>query len=100
MQVPVLIEYLPDKGFRATAGAPFGFVAEGKTRDEVLQKIRDLIDGKLSAATEVVQLDVPIREKPAMRAVGTLDLEDPEVQEWIQAMKENRRKADEDPDYL
>jgi len=98
MQVPVLIEMLPDASFRATAGAPFCLTAEGKTRDEVLQKIRGLIDTKLTAGTEVVQLDVPIQENPWLRLAGTLDPEDPIVQEWLQIMEENRRKADEDMD--
>jgi hypothetical protein len=54
MQIPVLIEMLPGQGFRATAGFPFNLTAEGKTRDEALQKVRSLIDGKLTAGTEIV----------------------------------------------
>ena len=100
MQVPILIEWLPDNSFRATAGFPFSLTAEGKTRDEVLQKIRELIDGHLTVGREILQLEVAIPENPWLRDVGTLDPEDPLVQEWIQIMEENRRKADNDPDFL
>ncbi|HZV06584.1 MAG TPA: hypothetical protein VE999_16000 [Gemmataceae bacterium] len=100
MKVPVLIELIPGEGFRATAGLPFNLTADGKTRDEVLQKIRSLIDAKLSAGAEIVELEFPMPENPWLRGIGTLDLEDPLVKEWIQIMEENRRKADEVPDYL
>jgi predicted RNase H-like HicB family nuclease len=100
MQVPILIEWLPDNGFRATAGFPFCLTAEGKTRDEVLQKIRGLIDGYLTVGREILQLEVPIPDNPWLRSAGTLDPDDPLVQEWLQIMEENRRKADNDPDFL
>ena len=99
MQVPVLIELLPE-GFRATAGFPFNVTAEGKTRDEVLQKVRGLIDANLVIGREILHLEIAIPENRQLRGIGTLDLEDPLVKEWIQIMEENRRKVDEDPDYL
>lgn len=93
MQVPVLIELLPE-GFRATVASPFGVIAEGKSRDAVLQKVRQLIEQKLSMVFEVVQLDIPIPENPWLRMAGIWDPADPEIQEWIQVMKENRQKDD------
>jgi hypothetical protein len=100
MQVPILIELLPGSGFRATAGFPFSLTVEGKTRDEVVQKIRELIDKQLIIGKEYLQLEIPVPENPWLRGIGTLDPEDPLVQEWLQIMEENRRKADDDPDYL
>jgi hypothetical protein len=47
-----------------------------------------------------MQVEVPDADNPWLRMAGTLDPNDPLVQEWIEIMKENRRKADEDPDYL
>jgi hypothetical protein len=37
---------------------------------------------------------------PWLRIVGILDHDDPLVKEWIEIMRENRKEADEDPDYL
>ena len=99
MQVPVLVELLPD-GFRATVGFPFSLTAEGKTRDEVLQKIRSMIEANLIIGREILQLEIAIPDNPWLRGIGTLDLEDPLVKEWIQIMEENRRKIDDDLDSL
>lgn len=82
------------------AGFPFSLTAEGNTRDEVLQKLRSLIDAKLTLGTEILQLEIPIPDNPWLRGIGTLDLEDPLVKEWIEIMEENRRKVDEGPDFL
>ena len=41
----------------------------------------------------------PLFAKPWMELAGIYDLNDPVVQDWIETMAENRRKADEDPDY-
>ena len=51
------------------------------------------------AGAEVVALEIPAVH-PALRTAGRLDPNDPMVQEWLEIMAENRRKADEDPDYL
>ena len=37
---------------------------------------------------------------PWLRVAGILDKDDPVVKEWVEIMKENRRKADADADYL
>jgi predicted RNase H-like HicB family nuclease len=100
MQVPILIELLPDGGFRATAGFPFCLTAEGKTRDEVLQKIRGLIEGQMTVGREILQLEIPISENPWLRNIGTFDSKEPLVQEWLEIMAENRRKDDSGPDFL
>lgn len=101
MRIPVMIEHLPENGYRARAGDPFGFSVDAATRDEALQQLRELIDRKVkSEGTEIMHLEVPVAENPWLKMAGTLDPNDPMVQEWIQIMDENRRKADEDPDYL
>lgn len=99
MQIPVLVEHLPGKGFRARAGDPFCLTTEGKTQTEALDKMRQLLEERKAAGAWIVYLDIPNIDNPMMRWVGTLDPDDPVVQEWIQIMEENRRKADEDPDY-
>jgi hypothetical protein len=100
MQFPVLVEPVDGNGYRARAGQPFAFTVEGATRDEVLQKFKQLIRERLDAETEVELLEIPVNDNPWLQMAGTLDLDDPLVKEWIQIMEENRRKVDEDPDYL
>jgi hypothetical protein len=100
MQIPVLIEPVAENGYRARAAEPFAFSAEGATRDEALQKLRELIADKLRSGAEIVPLDLPGNDNPWLKMAGMLDPEDPLVKEWNQIMEENRRKDDEDPDYL
>jgi hypothetical protein len=48
-----------------------------------------------------VQIPIVVEhDNPWLQMAGMIDLEDPLVKEWIQILEENRRKADEDPDYL
>jgi hypothetical protein len=49
---------------------------------------------------DVAPLEVPDTGHPWLPFAGIFDKYDPLVQEWEQAMAENRRKADEDPDVL
>src|SRR5437868_4436360 len=99
MQIAVLLEKVAGKGYRARGGEPFALTAEGATREQALAKLRELIADKLRAGAEVVALEIPAVH-PALRTAGRLDPNDPMVQEWLEIMAENRRKADEDPDYL
>jgi hypothetical protein len=41
MQIPILIEPIAGKGYRARGGEPFALVAEGPTREAALAKLRD-----------------------------------------------------------
>jgi hypothetical protein len=99
MQIPVLVEQLPDKRYRARAGDPFAMTAEGKTQTEALDKLRKMIEERRYAGAWIVHLDIGNIDNPIFRTCGTLDPDDPMVKEWLQIMEENRRKADEDPDY-
>jgi hypothetical protein len=99
MHIPVLVEQLPDRSFRARAGDPFALCAEGKTQTEALNKLRKLIEERRKAGAWIVHLDIGNIDNPLMRSFGTLDPNDPAVQAWEKAMAENRRKADEDPDF-
>jgi len=99
MQIPVLIERIAGNGYRATGGQPFALTADGATRDEALGKLRQLIDRKLATGSDVVELEISPNENPWLKLAGTLDPAEPMVQEWLEVIKENRRKVDEDPKY-
>jgi hypothetical protein len=121
MDIPVLIQPVPGKGFVATAPA-FGWSAEGRTEDEALQEIRKKV-ADATAGARVAVVAVPNGtptttpgptatagakdtvfnppapgENPWLRLAGTLDPNDPTVQEWRKAVEEYRRQVDNDPD--
>ena len=98
MRFSVLVEAVPGNGFRATGGEPFGLTVEGATRDEALQKLRQLIEGKVSAGAELFTLDVPMVEHPWLPFAGMFR-DDSLVEEWTRSMTEYRREVDAtDPD--
>ena len=96
MQIPVLIEPLPGKGFRARGGEPFPFAAEGATRDEAVRRLREMVDLRLRNGAELIALDVP-PENPWLRFAGMFK-DDPLFDEWKAAIREYRAQRDPDPD--
>jgi hypothetical protein len=98
MQIPILIEHLAGNGYRGRGGEPFPFTVEGTTREEVLRKMRELVDSRIAAGAQLVQLEVPSTERPWTKFAGTWTPDDPVIEEWKQAVEEYRRQMDEDPD--
>jgi len=95
MQIPVLIKPVAGNGFHATGAAPFGLTAEGATREEALQKLRQLIATCLAEGAELVALDVPPSGHPLAAYAGKFK-DDPMFDEWQQAIAELRRREDEE----
>jgi hypothetical protein len=94
MQIPVLVEPVGNNAFRARSGEPVPMTAEGATRDEALQKLRQLVESRLSAGAELTSLEVGPTEHPLLKFAGIF-ADDPLHEEWLQAMAENRRLDDE-----
>jgi hypothetical protein len=99
MQIPVLIEPVTGNGFRARACEPFALSAEGSTQEEALGNLRKQLESRLATGARIVSLDVPGTDNPWVTFQGMFK-DDPLFDEWQQAIAENRRKADEDPDVL
>jgi predicted RNase H-like HicB family nuclease len=99
MQIPVLIEPVAGNGYRARGVEPFGLSAEGATREEVLAKLREQLQARLRAGAEVLSLDVTEQAaaNPWVEFAGMFK-DDPYFEEWQQAIAENRRKIEEDPE--
>jgi hypothetical protein len=99
MQIPILIEPVTGNGFRSRGGEPFALSAEGATREEVLTKLREQLQCRLRDGAEVVTLDVAGKtpSNPWIEFAGMFK-DDPYFDEWQQAIAENRRKMDEDPE--
>jgi hypothetical protein len=99
VQIPILIEPVAGNGFRSRGGEPFALSAEGATREEVLAKLRAQLQTRLRDGAEVVTLTVtePSAGNPWVEFAG-MYRDDPYFEEWQQAIAENRRKVDEDPE--
>src|SRR5438445_13707990 len=99
MNIPVLVEQLPDHRYRAKCGEPFVASAEGDTDTEAVGNLKTLLQAKLSNGTRLASVELPTpEENPWVAGAGCLK-DDPLFDEWQEAMKENRRRMEEDPDY-
>src|SRR5262245_28167779 len=95
MVIDVLIEPVAANGYRASGGGPFSALsAEGGTREEAMRNLRELIEAKLKAGSQVARLEVSAGENPWLKLAGLWDKDDPHVQEWKRIMAENRQKED------
>lgn len=101
MGLPVLIEREADDRYRARTGEPLPLTAEGATADEALERLRALMDERLSNGTVLTEVG---GSKGTAKAGGTPnpwvaitgDLEnEPLFDEWVAAMAEYRREVDE-----
>jgi predicted RNase H-like HicB family nuclease len=95
MRLHVLIKPVAGNGFRAIGAEPFALTAEGATREEALQNLRQLIDSCLAEGAELVSLDVPASEHPLAPYAGMFK-DNPLFDAWQEAIAELRRKEDED----
>jgi hypothetical protein len=95
MKIPVLLEPVAGNGYRARGNHPFPLTAEGATADEALQNLRELIQSRLVGGAQLVPLEIA-DEHPWLPFAGMFE-DDPLLDEWKQAMAENRRQIDEDP---
>jgi hypothetical protein len=95
MQVSVLVERVAGDGYRAQVAEPFGFSADGATRDEAVAKVQQLCQARLVGGAEVVTVDVGSPEHPWLPFAGMFK-DDPDFQEVVEIMAENRRQMDKD----
>ncbi len=99
MDIPVLIEPVAGNGFRARGCEPFALAADGATREEALEKLRAQLQQRLQSGAEIVSLRVQDRANPWVQFAGMFK-DDPYFAEVIDIMAEERRRVDEDPNYL
>jgi hypothetical protein len=97
MQIPILIEPVAGKGYRARGGEPLALTAEGATAEEALEKLRDLFDHRLAGGAQLVPLEVPDSDNPWMKMAGIFK-DDPLFDDWQQAIADYRQKVEDDPE--
>lgn len=94
MEIPIVVEPTGHNGFRASSGGLWGLEIEAPTREEAVQKLRELIDRRLEAGAEVLALDVCSGAHPLVRFAGMLK-DDPLLQPWKDAMAEYRQQTED-----
>src|SRR5688572_15716489 len=97
MEIPILVEPVANNGFRAVCGEPLRVETEAPTREEALEKLRRLIEGRVAGGAEVVAVSVGSGAHPLAAFAGMLK-DDPLVEPWKQAMAEYRQQRDAGPD--
>jgi hypothetical protein len=95
MSIPVIIEPLEGIGFQART--PFGWSAEGSTRDEALRRLQEMISRKVADTTTITSIDVPMPAHPLLKFAGTWK-DNPLIGEWTQAVEEYRKQVEDDPE--
>lgn len=94
MKIAVLIEPIAENGYQAKGGDPFGLQAEGATRAEALQRLRELIQERMQAGAEIVTLELPAGDNPWTAFAGMFQ-DNPLFDRWQQCIDDSRREADE-----
>jgi hypothetical protein len=97
MQIPVLIEPIAGKGYRARGGEPVPLVVEAPTREEALAKLKEQLQARLTNGAEIVLLETRPRAHPLAEFVGMF-MGDPLLKRWKKSMAEYRRQIDRDTD--
>src|SRR5947209_6881693 len=96
MQIPVLVEPVANKGFRARSGEPLPLSAEGPTADEAVRRLRELLSNGMVGGTRLVSVDLSAADHPWLRGAGMFK-DDPLFDEWQENIAERRRQVDSDP---
>lgn len=97
MQIPILIEPVENNGYRARGAEPFALSAEGATQEEALAKLHEQLRVRMKAGSKIVALEIPTEAHPLAEFAGMFK-GDPDFEDVIEIMAENRRAMNADPD--
>ena len=97
MQIPILIEPVTGKGYRARGGEPLALTAEGASQDEALANLKEKLQARLGNGAVVVPLEISSQPHPLAEFAGMFK-DDPLLKEWKKSMAAYRRKVDRDAD--
>ena len=93
MEIPILVEPVSNNGFRATSGSPLALEIEAPTREEAINKLRELIDRRIAAGAEVVGVEIGGSKHPLAPFAGMLK-DDPLLRPWKDAIADFRAQTD------
>jgi len=93
MQIPVAVEPTVSGQFRARSFPPFTAVAEGKTSDEAVSKVRQELHKEVEAGKRLVMVDIPADEENPWLAMAGWLKDDPLFDEWRAEVEAYRRQC-------
>jgi hypothetical protein len=101
VEAPVIIETVAGNGYRATGagGLSVGLTAEGATAAEAIERLAEQVRTRVNAGAKLTELSVVAGWAPWKQDAGYLR-DEPLYEPWREAMKEYRRKLDEDTEAL
>ena len=100
MDIAVVVEKVAGNGYQATSYVPTHVVAQGRTRQEALDRLCDQLRTRLSSA-EVVTLSIPqLGDAHPWKAIAGSWRESPDRSEIERNLHEYRQQVDADPDRL
>ena len=94
MQIPVAVEPTVSGQFRAHSFPPFTAVAEGKTSDEAVLKLRQELSKEIETGKRLVMLDVPADEENPWPAMSGWLKDDPLFDDWRAEVEAYRHQCD------
>ena len=96
MQLTVLIERIDEQTYRAETAQPVSLATEGRTREEAVERLRELATQRL-ATGEVVQIELPVavEDHPWVSFAGIWK-DHPEMDALLDNIAEHRRQLDEE----
>jgi predicted RNase H-like HicB family nuclease len=97
MEIPVLVEPLPEGGFRARSSDPFGLTAEGETPDAALHHLRDLIASRTASGAILTSIEVPAPRSGPHLSAG-IYRDEPLFDRWRAEIETYRQQVEDDPD--
>jgi hypothetical protein len=95
MKFEMIVEPIPGIGYRATgaSGLAIGLCAEGLTDREASRKLSQQVTARVAAGARLVEMESLGRGTVLMLGAGSLK-EEPLLEAWKEAMRENRRIHD------
>lgn len=93
MEIEVAINPIAGGRFRGEYRG-FDISAEGATQDEVIDRIRELVNERLAKGSKIVSIPLNPYSHPIMEFAGMFK-DDPVADEWIEIMAERRRQIHE-----
>ncbi len=64
MRIPVLVQPVPEVGYRASCGLFPDLTADGTTAERAAERLRDRIRELMDAGAWLTEIDVPVNARP------------------------------------
>jgi hypothetical protein len=94
MNLTVLVERIDDNKYRAVTSQPVALETEGTSREEAIERLRELARERLSAA-EIVELEIPdVPGSNPWTSFAGVWKDHPDFEEFLENIAEYRRKVD------